>query len=59
MDSDCLPVLLKEWTEETPIENDAALMLLDETERVENRHRQILDLSSELEEAFYQLIKTK
>jgi hypothetical protein len=57
MDSESLPTLLKEWNEEVLVETDETLRLLDEMERIENRHRAILELSSDLEDAYYQLLQ--
>ncbi|MBF8264037.1 MAG: hypothetical protein HW387_1702 [Parachlamydiales bacterium] len=57
MDTNNLPTLLKDWNEEMLSEADESLTLLDETARIEESHRKILALSSDLEEAYHQLLK--
>lgn len=57
MDSEDLPTLLKDWKEESLSDTDETLILIEEIKRIENRHRQILDLSSDLEDAYYQLLQ--
>jgi hypothetical protein len=49
--------LLKEWEETSLSEKDETLLLIEELERIENRHRQILKLSSDLEGAYHQLLQ--
>lgn len=49
--------LLKDWEESSLKEEDETLLLLEEIERIENRHRQILKLSSDLEGAYHQLLQ--
>jgi hypothetical protein len=57
MDTNSLPTLLKDWKEESLRETDETLMLLDEMKRIEECHRKILALSSDLEEAYYLLLQ--
>lgn len=57
MDSNHLPTLLREWKEDSLNEKDEPLALLEEMKRIENRHRQILQLSSDLEDAYHQLLQ--
>jgi len=57
MELDNLPSILKEWNEDSLIEADETLLLLEEMERIEHRHRAILALSSDLEDAYHQLFK--
>jgi hypothetical protein len=57
MDTDSLPALLKEWKEDSLKETDETLMLLEEIKRIENRQRQMIELSSDLEDAYHQLLK--
>lgn len=54
MELNHLPVLLRE---DSLSETDEPLLLLEEMERIENRHRQILRLSSDLEDAYHQLLR--
>ena len=49
-------MLLREWKEDSLKESDEPLMLLEEMKRIENRHRQILQLSGDLEDAYHQLL---
>ena len=55
---DNLPTLLKEWNESL-VEEDETLVLLEEMERIEHRHRAILALSSDLEGAYHQQPEAK
>ena len=57
MDSNRLPTLLREWKEESLSETDEPLALLEKMKQIENRHRQILQLSSDLEDAYHQLLQ--
>jgi hypothetical protein len=57
MESDNLPTLLKEWKEDSLADTDETLSLLEEMERIENRHRRMIDLSSDLEDAYYQILQ--
>lgn len=52
--------MLKDWKEESLAETDESLPLIEEMKRIENRHRQIIALSSDLEEAYHIILqKTK
>jgi hypothetical protein len=57
MESNDLPALLKDWKEESLAEKDETLLLIEEMKKIENRHRQILEISSDLEEAYQQLLQ--
>jgi hypothetical protein len=59
MDANNLSTILKDWNEELQIETDETLLLLDETARIEESHRKILALSSDLEETYRQILKKK
>ena len=52
-----LPQLLKEWKEDTLVEKDETALLFDEMKQIEERHREMIKLSSDLEEAYYQVLK--
>jgi hypothetical protein len=57
MELNNLPTLLREWKEDALRETDEPLVLLEEMKRIENRHRQILQLSGDLEDAYNQLLQ--
>lgn len=57
MSSEDLPTILKDWKEESLADADETLLLIEEIKRIENRHRQILELSSDLEDAYFQLLQ--
>jgi hypothetical protein len=57
MELNNLPTLLREWKEDSLGETDEPLRLLEEMNRIESRHRQILRLSSDLEDAYNQLLQ--
>jgi len=57
MELNNLPTLLREWKEDALKETDEPLVLLEEMKRIENRHRQILQLSGDLEDAYNQLLQ--
>lgn len=57
MELNNLPTLLREWKNDSLNETDEALKLLEEISRIESRHRQILRLSSDLEDAYKQLLQ--
>lgn len=58
MDSQQLASILKEWEEnEMPLEEDPALCVLAEARQIEERRRQILALSNDLENAYHRLKK--
>ena len=59
MELNNLPTLLREWKEDSLSETDEPLELLEEMKRIESRHRQILQLSSDLEDAYNQLLQKK
>ena len=51
-----LPLLLKEWNEESLLEKDETLCLIEEMKQIEHRHRAILAISSDLEDAYRRLL---
>jgi hypothetical protein len=57
MEKNNLPMLLRDWKEDALKETDEPLMLLEEMKQIENRHRQILRLSGDLEDAYHQLLQ--
>jgi hypothetical protein len=55
MDRDHLETILKEWKSEP--DDDDLLLMIEELKEIEQRHRQVIHISSDLEGAYHHVLQ--